>query len=178
MGKRYETISDDIKTFIEKQNIFFVGTAVSNGRVNVSPKGGDTFRVVGENRVVWLNLTGSGNETAAHLSEQDRMTIMFCAFEGKPMILRLYGHARIYSKDHKNYQELIHLFPDIPGSRQIIDMEVDLVQTSCGMAVPLMEYKADRDELNKWAAKQGEDRLQRYRQEKNTTSIDGKLIKI
>jgi len=178
MGKKFNAISKDLKAFIERQKVFFVGTATADGRVNVSPKGGDTFRILDENQVIWLNLTGSGNETAAHLSEQDRMTIMFCAFEGKPMILRLYGHAKIYASDDKSFKKYINLFPDFPGSRQIIDMNVDLVQTSCGMAVPLMDFKTERDELNKWAAKQGEERLNNYRLEKNTVSIDGKPIKI
>jgi len=178
MGKRYNSIPDKIIDFIEKQKIFFVGTAEKKGRINVSPKGGDTFRVIDENHIMWLNLTGSGNETAAHLAEQDRMTVMFCAFEGKPMILRLYGHAKIYNRADKRFAQYISLFPEIPGSRQIIDMRVDLVQTSCGMAVPLMDYKSDREELNKWAQKKGPEKLQRYREEKNTISIDGKIINI
>ena len=109
MGKRYNSISDKIKDFIGKQKVFFVGTAASDGKVNISPKGGDAFRVINENQVIWLNLTGSGNETAAHLAEQERMTIMFCAFEGKPLILRLYGHAKIYNKGHKEYNKYINL---------------------------------------------------------------------
>lgn len=176
MGKKFTSITAEIKSFIEKQKIFFVGTATADSRINVSPKGGDTFRVINENEVVWLNLTGSGNETAAHLAEHDRMTIMFCAFEGKPMILRLYGNAEIYNDTDPHYQESIDLFPEIPGSRQIIKMCVNLLQTSCGMGVPLMDFKAERDELNKWADKQGAERLKTYRQSKNSISLDGKPI--
>ena len=178
MGKKFNSISDKIKDFIEKQKIFFVGTASADGRVNVSPKGGDTFRVLAENRVIWLNLTGSGNETAAHLAEQDRMTIMFCSFEGKPLILRLYGQAKIYNNGHEEYEKHINHFTDFAGSRQIVDMHVVLVQTSCGMAVPFMDFKAEREELNKWSEKKGEMKLQQYWQEKNTVSIDGKPIDI
>jgi Pyridoxamine 5'-phosphate oxidase len=178
MGKRFNLIDDKIKAFIEEQKVFFVGTASHDGRINVSPKGADTFRVLNKNRVIWLNLTGSGNETAAHLAEMDRMTIMFCAFEGKPLILRLYGQAKIFNKGHQEFEEYINLFADFPGSRQIVDMHVELVQTSCGMAVPLMDFKADREELNKWADKKGLEKLQQYWQEKNTVSIDGKSIDI
>jgi hypothetical protein len=176
MGKKYNSIPAEIKMFISKQKIFFVGTATDASRINVSPKGGDTLRVTGDNEIVWLNLTGSGNETAAHLQKNKRMTIMFCAFEGKPMILRLYGTARIFHEKDLQFQQSKHLFPEIPGSRQIIKMKVDLVQTSCGMAVPLMDFKTEREELNKWAEKQGPQRLSEYRKQKNTVSIDGEPI--
>jgi hypothetical protein len=178
MGKRFNSINDKYKDFIEQQKIFFVGTAAPAGRINVSPKGADTFRVIDKNQVVWLNLTGSGNETAAHLAQTDRMTIMFCAFEGKPIILRLYGKAKIFNKEHEIFEKYSALFPEIPGSRQIIKMSVDLVQKSCGTAVPLMNYVADREELNKWAEKKGPEKLRQYWQEKNTVSIDGRLIDI
>jgi len=178
MGKRYNSITEKYKDFIKQQRIFFVGTAAPDGRVNVSPKGADTFRVINANQVVWLNLTGSGNETAAHLAQTERMTIMFCAFEGKPIILRLYGKAKIFNAGHEIYKKYSPLFPEIPGRRQIIEMHVDLLQKSCGMAVPLMDYVADRDELHKWAEKKGSEKLHQYWQEKNTVSIDGKPIDI
>src|SRR3989338_5386530 len=126
---------------------FFVGTAADDGRVNVSPKGMDTLRVVTEDRVVWLNLTGSSNETAAHLRENHRPTLIFFPFEGDPMVLRLYGHARIFHPRDAEWDSLLTLFPAIPGARQIIDMSVDLVQTSCGFGVPFFEFKAERDQL-------------------------------
>jgi len=135
MGKQLLEITTELKKFIENQKIFFVGTAVREGRVNISPKGMDTFRIINSNRIVWLNLTGSGNETAAHLQLNDRMTIMFCAFEGKPLILRLYGQARIYHERDSEFSSLINLFPKIAGTRQLIEMEVDLIQTSCGFSV-------------------------------------------
>ena len=173
MGKQLDAITPELKTFIEKQPIFFVGTAAAKGRVNVSPKGMDSLRVLNANKVVWLNLTGSGNETAAHLLKHPRMTIMFCAFEGKPLILRLYGTASIYHPRDAAYQQHIGLFPETPGARQIIVMQVDLVQTSCGYAVPFMEYKEERTVLHDWAEKQGQERIEQYWQEKNTQSIDG-----
>lgn len=173
MAKQFSEISLELIEFIESQKIFFVGTAATEGRVNISPKGMDTFRVLSSNKIVWLNLTGSGNETAAHLIKNDRMTIMFCAFEGKPLILRLYGKATIYHHRDKEYHEHISLFPEIMGSRQIIEMEIDLVQTSCGYAVPFMDFKEERTTLNSWAEKQGKDRLETYWKEKNTKSIDG-----
>ena len=173
MGKKFTEIALELQEFIKEQKIFFVGTAAETGNVNVSPKGMDSFRVINKNKIAWLNLTGSGNETAAHLLKNDRMTIMFCAFEGKPMILRLYGTAKIYHPRDQEYQDFIDLFPETPGSRQVIEMEVDLVQTSCGYAVPFMDYKEDRTVLKDWAQKQGQEKIETYWEEKNTVSIDG-----
>jgi hypothetical protein len=173
MGKRYNEIQPDQQEFILNQKIFFVGTAASTGRINISPKGMDTLRVVNSNKVVWLNLTGSGNETAAHLRQSDRMTIMFCAFEGKPKILRLYGKSNIYHPRDSVFKEYIGLFSEIPGSRQIIEMEIDLVQTSCGFAVPIMDFREERQQLRSWAEKKGEEQIKTYWEERNSTSIDG-----
>ena len=174
MGKLYTQLTDDLTSFIRRQKLFFVGTAANDGRVNVSPKGMNTLRVITENRVVWLNLTGSGNETAAHLRENDRITLMFCAFEGDPLILRLYGHARIFHPRDAEWGGIIALFPTIPGIRQIIDISVDLVQTSCGFGVPLFEFKAKREQLEKWAEKKGPEGIRQYWQEKNQVSLDGR----
>jgi predicted pyridoxine 5'-phosphate oxidase superfamily flavin-nucleotide-binding protein len=178
MGKKLDFITTELQDFIANQKIFFVGTAACEGRVNVSPKGMDSFRVIGKNKIVWMNLTGSGNETAAHLLKNNRMTIMFCAFEGKPMILRLYGEARIYHKRDNKFQQYSGLFPENVGARQIIEMDVDLVQTSCGFAVPFMDFKEERTTLNSWAEKQGEDNIKEYWKNKNTKSIDGFETKI
>ncbi len=178
MGKKLDFITPELKSFIENQKIFFVGTAATNGRVNVSPKGTDSFRVIDKNKIVWLNLTGSGNETAAHVRINNRMTIMFCAFEGKPLILRLYGIAHMYHKRDPQFHQYSNLFPENVGARQIIEMEVDLVQTSCGFAVPFMDFKEERTTLNSWAEKKGKDKIEDYWRDKNTTSIDGFETKI
>ncbi|MEB2775569.1 pyridoxamine 5'-phosphate oxidase family protein [Algoriphagus sp. D3-2-R+10] len=178
MGKKLDSITQELKEFIENQKIFFVGTAADEGRVNISPKGTDSFRVVDTNKIIWLNLTGSGNETAAHLLRNNRMTVMFCAFEGKPLILRLYGQAQIYHKRDMRFHEYIDLFPENTGSRQIIEMEVDLVQTSCGFAVPFMDFKEERNTLNAWSSKQGTEGIENYWDNKNRVSIDGFETKI
>jgi hypothetical protein len=178
MGKRYSEIPENLQKFIDDQKIFFVGTAASDGRVNISPKGMDSLRVLGKNRVVWLNVTGSGNETAAHVQENSRMTIMFSAFEGNPMILRLYGSANAVYMNDPEWEELFSLFQPIPGARQIFDLSVDLVQTSCGMGVPLFDYLQERDQLVNWAIKKGEEGLQKYWKDRNQVSLDGKPINI
>ena len=178
MGKRFNEIGDQRREFIERQKMFFVGTADSDGRVNVSPKGMDSVKVMGDNRVVWLNMTGSGNETAAHLIENDRMTIMFCAFEGSPMILRLFGHAKVIHPRDDDWDGLFSMFRAIPGARQIMDMQVDLVQESCGMAVPLFDFNEQRDLLVQWADRKGDLGLHEYWESKNQVSIDGKPTRI
>jgi Pyridoxamine 5'-phosphate oxidase len=174
MGKQYSEITDELKAFIETQKLFFVGTAAAGGRINVSPKGMDSLRVLDRNRVVWLNLTGSGNETAAHVRECNRMTLMFCAFEGSPLILRLYGNARAIHRYDADWDTCHALFNPLPGARQIFDMQIDLVQTSCGMGVPLFDYAGDRKQLIDWAVRKGDAGLKKYREEKNRTSLDGK----
>ena len=173
MGQQYSEISDKLKIFIEQQKIYFVGTATTDSRVNVSPKGMDSLRVVGNNRVVWLNVTGSGNETSAHVQNNPRMTIMFCAFEGKPLILRLYGQAKVIHRNDDEWHELYSLFDDTAGARQIFDINVDLVQTSCGMAVPFMDYVDDRELLENWSSKAGDEGIKKYWNDKNQFSIDG-----
>lgn len=174
MGKRYTEISDSLKQFIEAQKIFFVGTATADSRINLSPKGMDSLRVLTANRVVWLNVTGSGNETAAHVQEMPRMTLMFAAFEGDPVILRLYGTAKVVHQTDPAWDTLFPLFPALPGARQLFDLTVDLVQTSCGMGVPLFDYAGERNQLDQWALKKGEDGIKAYWEKKNQVSLDGK----
>jgi len=171
--KQFSEIDAATRTFIEQQHLFFVGTAAADGRVNVSPKGQDTLRVLDEHRVAWLNLTGSGNETAAHLRAQNRITLMWCAFEGRPNILRLYGTATVYHPRDAEWPELLPLFPPLPGARQILVVEVDLVTTSCGFAVPLLDFQAERNELNHSMEKRGPEKVQEYWQERNARSLDG-----
>jgi len=174
MAKTYDRISPDLRAFIEAQPLFFVGTAplAPTGHVNLSPKGLDSLRVLSDTEVAYLDLTGSGNETAAHLAENARMTFMFCAFSGAPRILRLYGKGSVALPGTTRWSELIETFPRLPGSRQIILAEITRVQTSCGYGVPLMDYSRQRDTLIRWAEAKG-DALAEYRQEKNATSIDG-----
>lgn len=178
MSKFYTKITSRLQKFIEAQKIFFVATAPNAGRINLSPKGMDSFRVMNENRVLWLNVTGSGNETAAHLLENKRITIMFCAFEGAPNILRLYGKGKEIKEGDASWSELIQLFPETPGTRQIFDITIESAQTSCGMSIPFYEYKGEREELNDWAASKGKEGIKDYWTQKNQTSIDGLPTKI
>jgi Pyridoxamine 5'-phosphate oxidase len=173
MGKRLPQLSPQLQEFIQAQPIFFVGTAAPQGTVNISPKGLDSLRVLGPNRVAWLNVTGSGNETAAHLLQSPRMTLMFCAFQGAPMIVRLYGTAGLVQPGDTTWDEAASLFPALPGARQVYFLDIDLVQTSCGMAVPLMDVVAQRHDLNAWAAAKSPEQLADYRALKNTVSLDG-----
>ena len=174
MGKQLTSITGSLKAFIEQQQLFFVATAGTDGKVNLSPKGMDTLKVLDGNRVIWLNLTGSGNETAAHILEQNRMTLMFCSFDKNPMVLRLYGTARFYQADDEEWSELIGKFPPLPGARQVFDVTVELVQTSCGFGVPRYQYEGQRDVLTQWAEKKGEEGIREYQMEKNRVSLDGK----
>lgn len=173
MGKQYQELSPEHMAFIQAQKLFFVGTAMDTGRVSVSPKGMDSLVVLGGNRIAWLNVTGSGNETATHVQANPRMTVMFCAFEGKPMILRQYGIAKVYHPADPEWAELISAFKPLPGTRQIFDVTVDLVQMSCGMSVPNFEYLGDRELLNDWATHKGEEGIRQYWAQKNQFNIDG-----
>jgi len=175
MGKRLAEITDDVRRFIEKQHVFFVGTApiTSRGHVNVSPKGLDTFRVLSPTQVAYLDLTGSGNETAAHVSENQRLTLMFCAFSGKPRILRIYCKGRVILRESAEWQGLLALFPDHVGIRQIILGDVESLNTSCGYSVPEMAFMGERDTLTKWSERKGERGLIDYRRAKNRVSLDG-----
>lgn len=173
MGKLYDAITPELEAFIARQHLFFVATAAPTGRINLSPKGLDAFRVLGPNRVAWLNGTGSGNETAAHLGVDDRMTIMFCAVEGKPWILRLYGTARAVQPGDPDWDDLVGLFPPLLGARQVFDVHVDSCQTSCGFGVPLFDYVGQRDLMLSSAEKKGPDGIARYQREHNAVSLDG-----
>jgi hypothetical protein len=173
MGPQFQALSDRHRRFIAEQKIFFVATATADSRVNLSPKGLDTLRVLDARRVLWLNLTGSGNETAAHVQRDARMTLMFCAFEDPPMILRIYGTARVVHPGDPDWVGLLSLFKPLPGARQIFDLAVDLVQTSCGMGLPYFSYGGDREQLVDWAVRKGEAGLREYWEQKNRVSIDG-----
>ena len=178
MAKIFDNLTPELQEFIRNQKIFFVGTAGKEGLVNVSPKGMDSFRIINNNMAQWLNVTGSGNETAAHILENGRMTIMFCAFENKPLILKLYGQARAIHPRDNEWQNLISEFPPLPGARQIFELDIDKVISSCGMGVPLFDYVEDREQLNNWATKKGQDEIEHYWKDKNSLSLDGKPTNI
>ncbi|MDT8429761.1 MAG: pyridoxamine 5'-phosphate oxidase family protein [Pseudomonadales bacterium] len=174
MADRFDSLSEEHIGFIRRQAIYFIGTAAADGFVNVSPKGMDTFRVLDATRIAWLNLTGSGNETAAHVLENPRMTVMFCAFEKQPLILRLYGQARVIHPRDEDWQQQLEHFPVQAGARQIFELSLEMVQTSCGFAVPCYDFVGMRPTLDKWAVNKGQQGIEQYWLEKNTTSLNGK----
>lgn len=173
MGKLFEALLPEHERFIKNQRLFFVGSAPADGHVNISPKGHDALRILSPTEVAYLDLTGSGNETSAHLKDNGRITFMFIAFEGAPMVLRLYGVGRTVLPGMPEWDELIGRFDPMPGARQIIVADIHAVKTSCGYSVPLYDYKGDRDLLHKWAMTKGEQGIISYRQEKNSVSMDG-----
>jgi hypothetical protein len=175
MAKFYDQITDNLAEFIRAQHVFFVASAplAADGHVNLSPKGLDCLRILSPNRVAYLDMTGSGNETSAHMRENGRVTFMFCAFSGPPNIVRLYGHGRTLLPASDEWAQLAPMFTEYAGARQIILADIERVQTSCGYAVPLMEYTGDRDTLIRWANSKGDQGLEEYRCEKNMESIDG-----
>lgn len=174
MSKFYAALTPELRDFIGQQHLFFTATAApGEGRINLSPKGMDTFRCLDEHTVAYLDLTGSGNEAAAHLAADGRMTMMFCSFDTKPLILRLYGHGVVVALNSERGKELHTRFPTLPGQRHFIVLHVESVQTSCGFAVPFYDFKSERDTLVRWAESKGEDGVEAYRREKNVRSIDG-----
>ena len=174
MAKVIRALDDALIEWIGRQHVFFVASAPSDGgHVNLSPKGHDSLRVLDETTVAYLDLTGSGAETIAHTRENGRLTVMFCAFEGPPRILRLFGSGVAHPAGTARYAELAPLFPDLPGRRSIVVLDVDRIQTSCGYAVPFMEYRSERETLQQWARRKDDAELAGYWAEKNTESIDG-----
>ena len=174
MAKHHDDIAGPLAVFIVSQPMYFVATAGPEGRVNLSPKGLDgTLAILSPKQVAFLNLTGSGNETAAHLRLTDRITLMFCAFAGPPMILRLYGRGRAIHPGEAGWDDLLPKFADLPGKRQIVVVDVEEIISSCGFAVPLMSFDAQREVLVNWAEKKGDEGIRAYWQEKNAVSFDG-----
>ncbi|MDD1780760.1 pyridoxamine 5'-phosphate oxidase family protein [Enterovibrio sp. ZSDZ35] len=173
MGKQFSALSEKHIAFIQNQKIFFVGSAADTGCVNISPKGGESLSVISPTQIAWLNLTGSGNESASHVIRDPRMTIMFCAFEGAPLILRAYGKAKVLHNKDAEWDEYSRLFPQSVAARQIFLLDITMVQASCGMSVPYFSYEADRDDLAKWSEKQGQEGIEKYWLKKNQTSLDG-----
>ena len=175
MSERHKIITPEISTWIRDQKMFFVATAprAEDSHINVSPKGGDSFRVLGPLEVVYQDFTGSGAETAAHARENGRIVVMFCAFQGPPKIVRLHGHATLITAEDPRYAEFLELFPANPGTRAFIHIRVDRVSDSCGYSVPLYEFQNQRDTLDRWALKKTPEGLETYRATKNRRSSDG-----
>lgn len=174
MGKRFDSLGEDHIAFIGQQPLFFVATVpLPGGPVNLSPKGMDSLRVLCPTRILWLNVTGSGNETAPQLAADPRITLMWMSTTLKPAILRAYGTARALHRGHADWPALAAHLPDLPGARQIIDVTVALVQSSCGYAVPFLDFRAERPTLKSWAEAKGEDGLRAYWAERNATTLNG-----
>ena len=173
MARIYSELNDTHLAFIQDQHLFFTASAACEGRVNVSPKGMDSLRVLDAHTVAYLDLTGSGNETAAHILDNGRLTIMFCSFVGNPLILRLYGEGKVVHPRDPAWPNWRQHFEDLPAERQIIVLHIETVQTSCGYGVPLFEYQGERETLPRWAEKKGEQGIRDYWREKNQRSIDG-----
>ena len=175
MGKIFDRIDDELRQWLAEQKVFFVATAplARDGHVNCSPKGGDTFCVLGDTEVAYLDLTGSGIETAAHIQENGRIVVMFCAFAGPPKIVRLHGTGEVIYPNHTGFRGLSDRFPDHSGARAIIRVAVTRISDSCGFGVPLLDFVARRDVLQEWCEKKGADGLAACRMTKNKVSIDG-----
>ena len=175
MGKFSETIQPTHRAFIAKQHLFFVATAPlgTDAHINLSPKGLNAFRVLSDTEVGYMDIIGSGNETSAHLLENGRVTFMFCAFDGAPNILRLYGKGRAVLPNTEGWEKYAPHFETIPSTRQLIIADIDLVQTSCGFGIPFYDYVGERDVHFIWAKTKGAEGLETYIQEKNVVSIDG-----
>jgi len=175
MGDVLECITSELHAWIVQQQMFFVATAPlsADGHVNASPKGGDAFRVLGPRQVAWLDVTGSGAETIAHLRENGRIVVMFCAFSGAPRIVRLHGRGEVLREGHADFSSLLALFPAHPGTRSIIRVQVDRVSSSCGFGVPEYAFQGERSTLSKWAAGKGRDGIAEYWARKNVRSLDG-----
>ncbi|NEW07988.1 pyridoxamine 5'-phosphate oxidase family protein [Paenibacillus sp. SYP-B3998] len=180
MGKLFEVMQPEHEAFIAKQHIFFVGSAPldAEGHVNLSPKGHDVLRILSQTEVAYLDLTGSGNETSAHLEENGRITLMFTAFDGPPMILRLYGEGRVVLPGTSEWEKLAPRFTLLPGARQIIVVSIHAVKTSCGFSIPFYNYEGERNTLQQWAVHQGEQGINKYHREKNMMSMDGLVTTI
>jgi len=175
MSQQHESVSPDLADWIARQHVFFVATAplAASGHVNVSPKGGEAFRLLGPLEAAYQDYTGSGAETVAHVRENGRIVIMFCAFEGGPKIVRLHGQGSVVLPGEARFGELAAHFPANPGARAIIHIRIERVSDSCGMSVPFYEFRGHRDLLDRWAEKQGPEKLADYRARKNERSIDG-----
>ena len=175
MATKFDKLNSEIINFMQNQHIYFCATAGYEGYVNVSPRDTKTLKILNDNKIVWLNFTGSGNETSTHIQENGRMTLMYCAFEGDALMLKIYGKAKVYHPRDQKYQELISYFDgyeEFVGNRQIFELDIELVITSCGEGVPYFEYKGEREALKIWSEKKGKDGIKEYWKENNSISIN------
>ncbi len=175
MAEQFHSIEPSLLAFIEKQHMFFVATAPDSlkGHINLSPKGYDTFRILSPNEVMYLDLTGSGNETSTHIAENGRITFMFCSFDRSPLIMKLYGRGEVILPTSERFEELMSRFDPMAGVRQIIRADIHLVVTSCGYGVPLYDFVAKRETMDRWALQKGVDGIAEFQRTYNSTSIDG-----
>jgi hypothetical protein len=175
MGKVRDEIDPPLANFMQQQNVFFVATAPTSrdGHINLSPKGLDTFRILDPKTVVYLDFVGSGVETIAHLKENARIVLMFCAFQGPPNVVRLHGRGHAFERSSADFPELLALFPPYEGVRAIVRVDLTRISDSCGYGVPLLKYEGERTQLRAWAQKKGPEGLKEYRERKNRYSIDG-----
>jgi hypothetical protein len=175
MGKTYEAIDERLAKLIGRQHLFFVATAAlsAEGSVNLSPKGLDSFAILDPHTVAYLDLVGSGAETIAHLRENGRITLLFCSFEGPPLLLRLYGRGEVFEPGDENFETLLARFPKHPGTRSIIRVSVTRIADSCGFGVPLYRFEGERTQLMAWADRKGEEGLRDYQLSNNRVSLDG-----
>ena len=181
MATKFDKLNSEIIRFIGDQHIYFCATAGKEGYVNVSPRDTKTLKIINDNKIVWLNFTGSGNETSTHIQENGRMTLMFCGFEQEALMLKIYGQAKVYHPRDKQYNELISLFDDdknFVGNRQIFELDIELAITSCGEGVPYFDYQGEREALKTWSNQKGKDGIKEYWKENNSISIDGVDTKI
>jgi len=175
VGKNYDTINDSLKDFIQRQQMFFVATAPlsKSGTINLSPKGLDSLRILDDQTVVYADFVGSGIETLAHVKENGRIVVMFCAFEGPPKIVRLHGLGEAIEPSHKDFQQLCSQFPEYPGLRCFIRIRCDRISDSCGFGVPLYDYVGQRSQLIDWAVSKGVEGVAKYQMKENARSLDG-----
>ena len=176
MARELDAVDDRVARFLAAQHVFFVATAprADDGHLNLSPKGlSGTFAVLDPRTVAYLDLTGSGVETIAHLRENGRIVVMFCAFEGPPRIVRLHGRGEAVLPGDEGFDDLVARFPTRPGIRSVVRVDVQRVADSCGFGVPVLRFERERSQLDEWAERKGADGIARYQADKNTQSIDG-----
>jgi len=178
MAHFFDELNEEMKTFINKQHMFFVATAPKEGKINLSPKGFESLKILNNNKILWLNYFGSGNETAAHLLEDDRMTLMFCAYDGDPLIIRVYATVTVIQEKDDNWEQYCKEFEQLKGARQIFELQIQSVNSSCGWGVPLYEYKGQRDKLTSYYENSTKEEHLKYMKKNNQLSFDGKETKL